>query len=233
MPSSTSIINLLTSLQEQSAPLVPFDLNSDKVLVLNLTASNKDLAEIDLRDTATFNQYIFGLLASAGAEVGIGGYNEDRYVYHRSLQFAGDSIHPRTIHLGVDIWAPANTPVYAPLDGHVHSFQNNAVFGDYGPTIILEHHYNHTTFYTLYGHLSEESIKDLHKGQPIIKGQEIAKFGDFPINGDWPPHLHFQIITNLLGKEGDFPGVCSSIDREMYLNICPNPNLLLKSKHLR
>jgi murein DD-endopeptidase MepM/ murein hydrolase activator NlpD len=222
----------LRSLKDQIEPVVPFDLNSDKVLLLDLTANNRDLAKLDLRNTVDFNEYIFGLMSSAGAEAAIGGYNEDRNVYHRSLQFAGDSVHSRTIHLGVDIWAPAHTPVFAPLNGHIHSFRNNAAFGDYGPTVILEHAIQGSTFYTLYGHLSEASIKNLTKGQSILKGQKIAEFGDFPINGDWPPHLHFQVMTNMLGKEGDFPGVCSSVDREMYLNICPDPNLILRSKHL-
>ena len=46
-------------------------------------------------------------------------------------------------------------------------------------------------------------------------------------NGNWPPHLHFQIIEDMELKEGDYPGVCTSANREKYLANCPNPDLIL------
>ncbi|MEP6913389.1 MAG: response regulator, partial [bacterium] len=46
-------------------------------------------------------------------------------------------------------------------------------------------------------------------------------------NGDWPPHLHFQIIEDMRVHEGDYPGVCSISERAKYLNNCPNPDLIL------
>jgi len=49
-----------------------------------------------------------------------------------------------------------------------------------------------------------------------------------PINGDYAPHLHFQIIIDMEEKTGDYPGVCSENKLEFYKNNCPNPNLLLK-----
>ena len=75
------------------------------------------------------------------AGVAFGGYNEVRKLYKRSELFAGgrDEDSHRNIHLGLDLWAPAGTSVMAVLEGRVHSFRNNAAFGDYGPTIILEH----------------------------------------------------------------------------------------------
>ena len=45
----------------------------------------------------------------------------------------------RTIHLGMDLFIQEGSPVFAPLDGIVHSFANNNRKHDYGPTIILEH----------------------------------------------------------------------------------------------
>jgi len=80
--------------------------------------------------------------------------------------------------LGIDITAIAGTEIFAPLEGSVHSFQNNSSFGDYGPTIILEHNLDGEIFYTLYGHLSLNSLDELSEGKEIKKGQKIAELGD-------------------------------------------------------
>src|SRR5690349_12009347 len=79
----------------------------------------------------------------------------------------------------------------APLDAIVHSFAFNNQQGDYGATIILTHKIEEISFFTLYGHLSLSSIKNIQEGQRIEKGDVFAEFG-IPIeNGHWPPHLHF------------------------------------------
>ncbi|MNX43456.1 hypothetical protein D3C86_739100 [compost metagenome] len=116
----------------------------------------------------------------------------------------------------------------APLDGKVHSFKNNIGLGDYGPTIILEHEVENEKFYTLYGHLSLESIKDLNVGKQFKKGEQIATLGNAAVNGDYAPHVHFQIIQDIEDYWGDYPGVCNSNDLNFYIENCPDPNLLLK-----
>ena len=117
--------------------------------------------------------------------------------------------------------------MFAPLAGVVHSFQDNANFGDYGPTIILEHTYEGKPLYSLYGHLTRSSLDGLYEGKPVQAGDKLAEIGPYPENGDWPPHLHVQLMTDMLGRRGDFPGVCSLNDRAYYLSICPDPNQLL------
>lgn len=102
--------------------------------------------------------------------------------------------------------------------------------GDYGPTIILEHQIENITFHTLYGHLSLDSLKDKKVGNFVQKGQQIATLGLPLINGDYAPHLHFQIIMDMENKIGDYPGVCNSNTLAFYLQNCPDPNLLLKIK---
>jgi murein DD-endopeptidase MepM/ murein hydrolase activator NlpD len=206
---------------ENAHPVLP-DLG--EALVLDLTSANDKLASINIEDTDTFTNYIFSEMAKAGVKVAIGRYNEDRIIYKRSSLFENG----RSIHLGIDLWAQAGTPVFAPLPAKVHSFQNNSSFGDYGPTIILEHEIEGETFYTLYGHLSPESIKNLEVGQAIRQGAKIATLGTTDINVGYPPHLHFQIIRDMQGRKGDFPGVCSHEEREEYLALCPDPNLLLR-----
>ncbi|GAB3934265.1 peptidoglycan DD-metalloendopeptidase family protein [Larkinella terrae] len=207
--------------------ILPFDFHRDPFLILDFTDNNPELAGIDLTDTKVFTNYVFGKLQRNGVVVGVGGYNEHRVIYRRSPHF-NQTEEPRCIHLGIDLWAVAGTPVFAPLDGVVHSFQDNNHFGDYGPTIILEHQWNEKPLYSLYGHLNRPSLAGLRVGMPVKTGQKIAEIGPFPENGDWPPHLHFQLITDLLGHTGDFPGVCSLTDREWFLAICPNPNLFLQ-----
>ena len=218
--------------------LLPFDFQTEPYLILDFSATNPDLASLDLTNTAVFNEYVFGKLRAAGVKVGMGGYNEHRVIYRRSEHFnapteASPYDGPREIHLGIDFWSDAGTPVFAPLDGVVHSFQDNAHFGDYGPTIILEHAYNGKLLYSLYGHLTRQSLRGLYEGKKFKAGEKLAEIGSYPENGDWPPHLHFQLMTDMLGMKGDFPGVCSVADREKFLTICPNPHLLLNSKGVR
>lgn len=133
----------------------------------------------------------------------------------------------RTIHLGIDIWGAPYTKVMAPLNGIVHSFAFNNAYGDYGATIILTHNLEGETFHTLYGHLSLNSIKNLYEGGNIYKGDVFAEFGIPFENGQWPPHLHFQIIKDMQGMKGDYPGVCAVSEREEYLNNCPDADLIL------
>lgn len=205
-------------------------------LILDFSANNPDLeteqrSGLDVTNTVTFSNYVFGKLRQAGVAVGVGGYNEHRVIYRRSAHFS-QTDEPRVIHLGIDLWAKAGTPVFAPLDGTVHSFRDNNNFGDYGPTIILEHEVDGKPLFSLYGHLTRQSLDGLFEGKTIKVGDKIAEIGPYPENGDWPPHLHFQLMTDMLGFKGDFPGVCSLSDRERFLAICPNPNQFLGIEEL-
>jgi murein DD-endopeptidase MepM/ murein hydrolase activator NlpD len=114
----------------------------------------------------------------------------------------------------------------------VHSLADNDNFGDYGPTVILEHDLEGIPFYTLYGHLARREVALLRPGMFIEPGVTFAEVGPPPENGDWPPHLHFQVISNMLGLKGDFPGVALPADQEKWEALCPNPNLILQSRHL-
>lgn len=115
----------------------------------------------------------------------------------------------------------------APLNGIVHSFAFNNAFGDYGATIILTHNLDGESFHTLYGHLSLNSLKNLQEGDVVKKGDVIAEFGIPFENGQWPPHLHFQIIKDLRGIKGDYPGVCALSEKEFYVANCPDADLIL------
>ncbi|MDP2161000.1 MAG: peptidoglycan DD-metalloendopeptidase family protein [Flavobacterium sp.] len=217
---------LLKKHSTEFASVVPFDKQKHKVNSFDFTASNQDLAKIDLTDTPAFSAYVSDVLQQNDALYGIGGYLEHRVLYSRSAHFDAQE-EPRRLHLGVDIWGEAQTPVFSPLPGQVHSFAFNDNFGDYGHTIILEHKLEDFIFYTLYGHLSKESIQGLNQGLRIQKGQVFAYFGNAEDNGSWPPHLHFQVMTDMLGKQGDFPGVAKFSERAYWASICADANLML------
>ncbi|ARS35918.1 peptidoglycan DD-metalloendopeptidase family protein [Pontibacter actiniarum] len=222
---------LLSRHRHAFAPVLDADLNSAAVCRLDFTADNSLLQQTDLQDTDAFNAAVNQLLQQQQARIGVGGYMEDRFIYRRSRHFAVEA-ESRNLHLGVDVWLEAGTAVFAPLDATVHSFRDNDNFGDYGPTIILQHELEGLTFYTLYGHLSRTSLEGLQQGQPVRKGQKIAEVGPYPENGNWPPHLHFQVIADMEGKHGDFPGVATTAERSKYEQLCPNPNLILQCRHL-
>jgi len=139
----------------------------------------------------------------------------------------------RTVHLGIDFWIENGTPIHAPFDGKIISVYNNNFIKDYGPTIIIQHEYGENrTFYTLYGHLAKSSLKIVTEGQLIQKGQLIGYIGQSDENGNWAPHLHFQIILDMLGNVHDFQGVCFPMEVDVWKSICPDPNLFLKQKEL-
>ena len=241
---ASPLVSLLKENAALFAPVVPFSPGKDKLLLLDFTASNQELTDNILQDTKLFTQYINYQLGKAGASHGIGGYAEHRTVYSRSKLFgfsqdspavkdlfAGireEGAEPRRLHLGTDIWGRTHTAVMAPLDGLVHSFAYNDSFGDYGATIILTHQLNGISFYTLYGHLSLNSIKNLQEGELILKGDIFAEFGIPSENGQWPPHLHFQIIDDLQGWKGDYPGVCKFLEKEKWIGNCPDPDFILQ-----
>ncbi|WP_242928531.1 peptidoglycan DD-metalloendopeptidase family protein [Pontibacter vulgaris] len=231
MNSSVNLSEVLRRHAHAFGHIIAADLNSEEVCLLDFSEANPILQQADLRNTANFDKAVQAMLQAQQASIGVGGYLEDRFIYRRSAHF-NTSEQSRNLHLGVDIWMEAEAEIYAPLDGTVHSFQDNANFGDYGPTIILQHELDGITFYTLYGHLARRSLTELEVGKQFKKGDVIAYLGNYPENGDWPPHLHFQIISDMGGRTGDYPGVATTAEKELYRQLCPNPNLILQSRHL-
>jgi 4-aminobutyrate aminotransferase-like enzyme/Ser/Thr protein kinase RdoA (MazF antagonist) len=217
----------LSTNQDDLFPVV--DLSQQKVVSLDLSVGSLDLGNnTDFESIAPFEKTVNRMLEDQQARIGIGGYGEVRPFYSTSAFRAKGNLGARwrTVHLGLDCWSPAGTPVFAPLDAVVHSFQENAGDGNYGPTIILQHELpGDGSFYTLYGHLSRESLDVLTAGSKVTRGTRIATIGSPPVNGNWPPHLHFQVILDLLEAEGDFPGVAYPEEADTWLSICPEPRL--------
>ena len=221
----------LAARSAEFAPVMPFDFTTEPTLVLDLSiASPLVSADADENVEPRLSARIEEAMRDAGVGVSIGRYDEPRLLYSSPLFGGGDSpLAPRrTIHLGLDIFADAGTPVFAPMRGTVHAFADNRAALDYGPVIILRHELDaETELFSLYGHLSRESLTGLAVGQTVERGDRIATLGSADVNGGWTPHLHFQLFTSLVGLGIDVPGVALASQRAVWRSICPDPNLIV------
>ncbi len=214
--------------KEFTSVVDPVYTNADYIAI-DLSKANTAITYVLTKNSLAFEAYIKEYLINHNAKVAYGGYDEYRNLYDRSAHFDDQGLGgKRTFHLGLDVWCDAGTKVVAPLSGVIHSFKNNDLHGDYGPTIIVQHTIQGEVFYTLYGHLSIESLETVFVGQQVAKGAVLGFLGDASVNGDYAPHLHFQLIRDIGEYQGDYPGVSTKMEKMKYLENCPNPNLLLK-----
>ena len=235
-PRTAAVVQWLDQHRDSFTRVLDHDLARVPTATIDLSVGSLDIARLeDVQDVAAFTAKIVDQIAREQATLGIGRYDEVRLAYTSPLfaRTGNDGPENRTVHIGVDLFVPAGSPVYAPLDGHVHSVRNNAGPLDYGPTIVLEHDIpagpgGHESFYTLYGHLSVQSLARLEPGMPIRRGERLATLGDSNVNGGWPPHLHVQLIMDMLDRKGEFPGVAAPSQRQVWLSLCPDPSPLLR-----
>ena len=221
--------NLIALFQSiEAAKVISPEIDYSEYVPLNLSITNSELQKYKLETAQDYEIFIQNHLDKNQGKIAFGGYIETRNLYQRSTVFKNTNSDERNIHIGLDLWINESTPIHAALDGSVHSFQNNTALGDYGPTIILSHEIGGIKFHTLYGHLSEASLIGKKVGDIIKKGEQIATLGLPPINGDYAPHLHFQIIIDEEKKSGDYPDKKKKKMLSFYKSNCPDPNLLLK-----
>lgn len=88
-------------------------------------------------------------------------------------------------HPGIDIVAPAGTPVLACMDGYVIEAGFSDYFGFY---VKLNHKGG---FYSFYGHMRRVFVR---RGEFVKKGGIIGEVGS--TGRSTGPHLHFEIIKN-------------------------------------
>ncbi|MFN0087332.1 MAG: aminotransferase class III-fold pyridoxal phosphate-dependent enzyme, partial [Blastocatellia bacterium] len=230
VPKHEPIVEWLRENADRFAAVIEPDPRATRGPVLDLSVGSLLLgADPAAFETAALSETIFREMARAGAPLAIGRYDEARALYLTPAFGTGHETEARrTVHLGIDLFAVAGTPVFAPIEGTVHCVANNDARLDYGPLIILRHRAGDDgEFFTLYGHLSEDSLTTAAPGQTVAPGQRIGRIGAPPTNGDWPPHLHFQIILDLLELDRDFPGVADADRREIWKSLSPDPNLIL------
>ncbi len=158
----------------------------------------------------------------AGRDYGIGRYNERRPGMYTGFQ----SQDNRDIHMGIDLFSPVGALVHAVGDGEIIMTANNAQQGDYGFTVLAEHEYRGKNIYALYGHLGRSAI-DLNKaGQSVKAGDVIGEVGSFEENGNWPPHVHFQLAW-AKPDVCDMPGVVNNEQHSAALKNHPDPRIIL------
>ncbi len=229
-PHGPAIVSWLEAVR--AAPVLDVDPAREPCLVLDLGVGSLFLgADPHRLQTGPLTELIAGEMKRAGVEVAVGRYDEARAIYLSGPFASGGrpTDERRTVHLGIDLFVEPGATVRAPLPGVVHVLANNTLPQDYGPLVILRHETGDgAAFYSLYGHLSEDTLCGLAVGQPVEAGQAIARVGAPPTNGDWPPHLHFQLILDLLARDADFPGVALASQRAIWTSLSPDPNALLR-----
>jgi len=204
-----------------TSPVISTD---GKAIVLDLSIGSRvGGASIANLDVDQLSRMLDEAMTDAGTGFAFGRYAEPRDLYDNDY-FAGDSVdEPRIVHLGIDLFCVAGTPVCAPLDGKVELLANNARELDYGPMVTFRHDSDGDDFFTLFGHLGPEVLDLLEVGKTVTAGQQIATVGAPPQNGNWPPHLHIQLILDLLDLGVDFPGVASKSQQDYWLGLSPSP----------
>ncbi|MCX6545680.1 MAG: aminotransferase class III-fold pyridoxal phosphate-dependent enzyme [Acidobacteria bacterium] len=232
-PTASRVVSWLRDSASAVRPVLDPDPRTATTVRFDLGVASAEAGAPTLwADVDAFSRELFGRMARSGSPIGIGRYDEVRAIYSDDMFSTPGNDGPewRTVHLGADLFVRAGARVLAPLDGHVTSVADNAGKGDYGPTVILEHRAGAggDAFYTLYGHLARESVRSLREGQAVARGTQIATIGTSSENGGWSPHLHFQIIMDLLGCHGDFPGVARPSERQVWLSLSPDPYLILQ-----
>lgn len=230
-PQTRAVVDWLKANPEKIGRIVGLDLTDESVAVLGLGVEGCDISEIEGGAlSGAPSGILLGKKTESEGKVRIGRYNEPRQFY-TSNDFrteGNDGYEWRTVHLGLDLFLEEGSPVFSPLDGAVHSFRDNAAPQDYGPTIILEHRIpGGAAFYSLFGHLSRGSLAGLRIGKPVRKGERMGSIGHPAENGGWPPHLHYQLIMDMLENEGQFPGIALPSQRDIWLSLCPDPNIVL------
>ena len=218
--------NVLLKYKSTFFPVLGHDFSQKDFCPIPLSKGHRKLIGHDVSTYEGLDFYVNAIKEEANCTVAYGGYGEERTIYKTSTHFNSDNINnenERCIHLGIDLWTAAETPVYTPLDGIIHSLKYNANHLDYGGTIITEHRIEGHVFWLLFGHLSVKSLNFHAKKQKILRGDKIGELGNRTENGGWSPHLHLQMITELRGCEGDFQGVASRKEAAEMLTICPSP----------
>ncbi len=210
------------------SPVLPVDVASGPAVVLDLGEGGFD--PLDPAELEAACADIEERIEREGAEFALGLYREDRTIY-RAPQFDLGDGRRRSLHMAVDLWLAAGTPVFAALDGVVAVVADNQAPLDFGGLVLLEHETDEgVPFWTLYGHLDPESIAGLAAGDAVAAGAQIARLGDVGVNGGWPPHLHLQLLTSLCDLGADVPGVAAPDEASLWESVSPDPNLLIRRR---
>ena len=224
---SERVIAWLRANSGSFASVLELDLHREPCLVLDLGTTSPLLNARDADNTEpALTARVRRAMRDAGVRVAAGRYDELRPPYS-TVADAGD-LDPRSVHLGVDLFVEPGMMVHAPVAGVVHDAGESRSALGYGPTVVLRHQTSDgTPFFTLYGHLDPDALSLCPRGRSVAPGAQLGRVGTRDVNGGWTPHLHFQVIIDLLELGRRFPGVGHSSQRTAWRALSPDPNLIL------
>ena len=211
-------------------------INKNEVHHIDLSVSSKWIGhQQDFNNLDLLQFKIDQLQKEIPTKIIAGGYLEPRALYTSTAydKIGNSGRESRSIHLGIDYWLPENTPIHALFEGEVVIAVDDAGDKEYGGLVVLKHKTESFDFYTLYGHNTVESATKHKVGDIILKGDKITELANYPENGNWAPHLHFQVMLSLFDYKTDFPGVAYLNQIDVWKSVCPDPNLLFKSEGLQ
>lgn len=211
--------------RDEFGPLFPLRVLQGGMVPIDLSDGNPAFTAEVYSSSDGFCAFIRSHLDRHRAALAYGGYRERRGMYARSRVFDArtEGSEERRIHMGLDFWGAEGIPVLAPLDGVVHSSGMHPEDGDYGATLVLRHGIDGAVFHTIYGHLSAADLS-IPVGSVVRKGEAFARLGGPSENGNWPPHLHYQVVVDMGGWKGDYPGVCSASELSFFSMNFPDPS---------
>lgn len=224
---SHRIVSWLNQSRQRLQPIFENHLHTRPRLLISLAdgAPGSDLAN----DADQYTQWLNAELKKHAAEFAIGLYGEDRSCYKGDQFTVKGSSQSRSTHLGIDIFIEAGTVIHAPLAGKVYSLRSIDAAYDYGTLLVLEHQTDQgQAFYTLYGHLATRTAALFNEGDEVAAGNIIGFIGDQKENGLWSPHLHFQLITTMLGLRDNFDGATELDRMDIWSQICPDPSVFFE-----
>ena len=231
VPQHDAIVAWLRSSDCRPVSPLPFDLRRAGRIVVSLADGAPGMHVAG--DPVAYWDWMQREMAAHDAVVAIGRYGEDRNVYAGD-QFTTDAPETRSVHTGIDLFVADGTPVHSMLPGTVETVVDNDLPFDYGPTVIVRHDAGEAgPFWVLYGHLSRRTLSTVRPGQRVEAGEVIAFVGDHTVNGGWAPHVHIQIMTDLMadpdvGPDGNFEGAGEPSRMSVWRQIVPDADLLLR-----
>ena len=231
VPQHDAIVAWLRSSDCRPVSPLPFDLRRAGRIVVSLADGAPGMHVAG--DPVAYWDWMQREMAAHDAVVAIGRYGEDRNVYAGD-QFTTDAPETRSVHTGIDLFVADGTPVHSMLPGTVETVVDNDLPFDYGPTVIVRHDAGDAgPFWVLYGHLSRRTLSTVRPGQRVEAGEVIAFVGDHTVNGGWAPHVHIQIMTDLMadpdvGPDGNFEGAGEPSRMSVWRQIVPDADLLLR-----
>ena len=213
------------AIRRAAAAAVPPIPLPDRLRHLDLTPSNP---AVDPEAPLASLERLLAAARAAG-ELAIGRTGEPRFEQPETEIETGPAPpnptpgrEPRTITLGIEVFAPAGTPVAAALDGTVEQLTTEDAARGGGVTLRLRHEVGELAFRTLYRHLGRDCLDAPGSGDPVRRGDPVGRVGEPPGNGGAPPRLEFQVLAADLGDAA--PPRSAPGEFALLRALCPSPS---------